>query len=42
MTAGRIYNLGHRGVFRLKGKDVVHFLQGLLTNDVRLAVQYLN
>ncbi|VDM97709.1 unnamed protein product [Thelazia callipaeda] len=35
MTAGKMYRLGHRGLLRLKGKDVMQFLQGLVTNDIR-------
>lgn len=35
MTSGKIFNLANRGVLCLEGKEVVKFLQGLVTNDVR-------
>uniref|UniRef100_A0A915Q502 Aminomethyltransferase folate-binding domain-containing protein n=1 Tax=Setaria digitata TaxID=48799 RepID=A0A915Q502_9BILA len=35
MTTGRVYSLVHRGLLRLRGKEVLQFLQVLVTNDVR-------
>ena len=30
----RLYKMGSRGMIRLKGVDIVPFLQGMVTNDV--------
>uniref|UniRef100_A0A0R3RPJ7 GCV_T domain-containing protein n=1 Tax=Elaeophora elaphi TaxID=1147741 RepID=A0A0R3RPJ7_9BILA len=35
VTAGIVYNLRHRGLLRVRGKEVFQFLQALVTNDIR-------